>query len=188
VRLGAPPPAGTVLGPNVSIVPGPGVTFTIANPAQTVSMQNAWETVLDQLSQSRMWGATIVGTAGAGNKAIAELNNPAASGKTLWVYALDFFVPAAMAINLLLDGTTLTPVGTGFNLTVAGAGGVAKVGGGNQLAPTGSLIYTAPTLAINTDYAIPLQWLLAIPQGHNMQLQGQTVNQAFTCNVRWSEL
>ena len=175
-------------GATVTVTPVGGANFSILNPVTSLSMQNAFETVLAQLSVSRMWGATIVGTAAAANKAIAELKNPAASGKTLWVYSLDFFVPAAMAVNLLLDGTTLTPVGTGFNLTAGGAAGVALVGGGNQLAPTGSLIYTSPSLAINADYAVPLQWLLAIPQGHNIQLQGQTVNQAFTCNVRWSEL
>ena len=172
----------------VTIQPAGGVNFSILNPGLSLSMLNASETPLIQLSQSRMWGATIVGTAAAANKAIAELKNPAASGKTLWVYSLDFFVPTAMAVNLLLDGTTLTPVGTGFNLTLGGAAGVALVGGGNQLAPTGSLVYTSPSLAINVDYAIPQPWLLAIPQGHNIQLQGQTVNQAFTCNVRWSEL
>lgn len=172
----------------VTINPVGGSNFSILNPQSSLSMNNATETALVQLNVSRMWGATIVGTAAAGNKAIAELKNPAASGKTLFVYSLDFFVPVAMAVNLLLDGTTLTPVGTGLNLTLGGAAGVALVGGGNQLAPTGSLVYTSPSLTANADYAIPLQWLLAIPQGHNIQLQGQTVNQAFTCNVRWSEL
>ena len=172
----------------LSVQPVAGSNFAILKPNQSLSANDAFETALAELFAANGYGASIVGTAGAANKAIAELNNPAASGKVLYVYSLDFFVPVAMAINALLDGTTLTPVGTGFNLKVGGAAGVAKVGGGNQLAPTGSLFYTSPTLAVNADYAIPLPWLVAIPAGHNLQLQGQTVNQAFTCNVRWYEL
>ena len=181
--------AATTLGNTVvTITPGAGANFSVTNLITGVSTQFATESFLLELFGANAYAASIVGTAGAANKAIAELNNPAASGKVLYVYSLDFFVPVAMAINALLDGTTLTPVGTGFNLKVGGAGGVAKVGGGNQLAPTGSLFYTSPTLAVNADYAIPLPWLVAIPAGHNLQLQGQTVNQAFTCNVRWYEL
>lgn len=184
MRFGA-----TTLGNNtITINPVGGSNFSISTPVTTLTSQNALETYLSLLFAADVYGASIVGTAGAANKAIAELNNPAASGKVLYVYSLDFFVPAAMAVNALIDGTTLVPVGTGFNLKAGGAGGVAKVGGGNQLAPTGSLFYTSPALAINVDYAIPLPWLVAIPAGHNLQLQGQTVNQAFTCNVRWYEL
>lgn len=174
--------------PTLTVQPLGGTNWNPTNAATGVSMQFAFETIINQLNSSHIYGASIVGTAAAANKAVAELNNPAASGKTLWVYVLDFFVPVAMAVNLFEDGTTLTPVGTGFNLTLGGVGGVAKVGGGNQLATTGSLIYTSPTLAINSTFPIPQPWLVAIPAGHNLQLQGQTVNQAFTCNVRWVEL
>jgi hypothetical protein len=175
-------------GPTSVIQQSSGTNLQLAIPIQTQNSASALETIVSLLASNLVFGATIVGTAAAANKAIAELNNPAASGKVLYVYSLDFFVPVAMAINLLLDGTTLTPVGTGPNLRLGGPAGVAKVGGGNQLAPTGSLIYTSPALAVNADYAIPQPWLVAIPAGHNIQLQGQTVNQAFTCNVRWYEL
>lgn len=180
--LGTPLPS-----PIVSISPTAGATFAPFNPGQASDSTFAYETIVGCLKAAFVYGASIVGTAAAANKAIAELNNPAASGKVLYVYALDFFVPVAMAINLLLDGTTLAPAGTGSNLKLGGAAGVAKVGGGNQLAPSGSLVYTSPSLAVNADYAIPLQYLVAIPAGHNIQLQGQTVNQAFTANVRWYE-
>jgi hypothetical protein len=143
---------------------------------------------IGSLQARALFGATIVGTAAAGNKAIAELNNPAASGKVVYVYWLDMFVPVAMAINLLIDGTTITPATAGINLAAGGAAGVAKTGGSNQLAPTGTLIYTSPALAVNSQFQLPQPWQLLLPAGHNLQLQGQTVNQAFTCNVRWLEL
>lgn len=188
MRFAGVPAAGATGSVAINVQPAGGAFFTIDTPAFSGQSAQALESILATLGQAHVYGASIVGTAGAGNKAIAELNNPAASGRSLFVYSLDFFVPVAMAINCLLDGTTLTPVGTGFNLLVGGASGVAKVGGGNQLTPTGSLFYTSPALAINADYPVPLPWLCQIPAGHNLQLQGQTVNQAFTCNVRWMEL
>jgi hypothetical protein len=172
----------------VTIVQLGGSNFAVLNASSSLSVNAAAETILNTMNIPRVFGASIVGTAGAGNKAIAELNNPAASGRNLWVYSLDFFVPVTMAVNLFLAGTSLAPAGTGFNLQSGGAAGVAKVGGGNQLTPTGSLIYTSPTLTANVDYTIPLQWLCSIVPGSNLQLQGQTVNQAFTCNVRWVEI
>ena len=172
---------------SVTVNPVGGSNFNVTNINSGASFGFASESAALGLQSAHEYGASIVGTAAAGNKAIAELNNPAASGKTLYVYSLDMFVPVAMAVNLFLDGTTLNPVGTGPNLNIGGAAGVAKVGGGNQLAPTGTLVYTSPSLTANVDYLIPQPWIVAIPQGHNIQLIGQVVNQAFTCNVRWLE-
>lgn len=188
MRLGGTPgPAATTGGP-VTVVQQAGTRFTLQTPPNTNNASVALESALSLLQTGQVFAASIVGTAGAGNKAIAELNNPAASGIHLYVYTVDLFVPVAMAINLLLDGTTLTPVGTGFNMQVGAAVSAAKVGGGNQLVPTGSLVYTSPALAVNADYQIPQPWLAHIPPGHNLQMQGQTVNQAFTANLRWLEL
>ena len=173
--------------PVLTIVPQAGATFSIFTIGQGAQTNAALESILTTVAANVVYGASIVGTAAAANKAIAELLNPAASGKVLYVYSLDVFVPVAMAIQVLLNGTSLAPVGTGVNLTAGSAAGVAKVGGGNQLAPTGSLFYTAPSLTANADYIIPQPWLCKIPAGNNLQLQGQTVNQAFTCNVRWFE-
>ncbi len=172
----------------VTVTPSAGANWSILTPAQSLNMANALETFLAETSSAKTFGASIVGTAGAGNKAIAELQNPAASGKNLWVYVADLFVPVAMAVNLFLAGTTLNPAGTGFNLNIGGAVSTGKVGGGNQLAPTGNLIYTSPALVANTIFALPQPWVVQLPQGTNMQFQGQTVNQAFTCNLRWVEI
>lgn len=186
-QIGSAPNA-PASGSGLAVVSAAGATFTLSVPGRNNNSQFALETWLAMLAESHTYGASIVGTAGAGNKAIAELNNPAASGANVYLYALDFFVPVAMAINIFVDGTTLTPVGTGANLFPGGAAGIAKVGGGNQLAPTGSLFYTSPSLTANTIYTMFLPYVCAVAQGHNIQLQGQTVNQAFTANVRWYEL
>lgn len=171
----------------VTVTPQGGSNFNVTNITSGASIQFASESVILALANAHVYGASIVGTAAAANKAVAELKNPAASGKSIFVYSMDVFVPVAMAVNLFLAGTTLTPAGTGFNLQVGGANGVALVGGGNQLAPTGSLVYTSPSLTANASFSIPLPWLVDLPQNTNIQLQGQTVNQAFTCNVRWIE-
>lgn len=170
------------------MTPAVGGNFSIATPGKTFSTADALETILQMLQSAKAYGATIVGTAGAGNKAIAEIRNPAASGRNAYIYALDFFTAVAMQINLFLDGTTITPAGVPLNLQVGGAAGVCLVGGSNQLAPTGSLLYTSPSIAANTTFQLPQPWILEIPAGHNIQLQGQTVNQAFTANVRFYEL
>lgn len=161
---------------------------TLNNASVLNSATSALNDVLATLGQGRIFGAVVTGTAAAANKAIAELNNPNASGKVVYVYSIDVFVPTAMAIAVVIGGTTIAPATASIPLRAGGAAGVALVGGSNQLAPTGSQFYLTPSLAVNTDYAIPHDWIIGLPANTNMQLQGQTVNQSFTCNLRWIEL
>jgi len=146
--------------------------------------------ILNALGRGQVYGGTIAGTAGAGNKAIAEINNPNASGKTLFVYELEIWVPTAMLVQLVFDGTTLAPAGVPVNLLVGNAtASIAKIGGGNQLTPTGTLVKNLPSLVANTAYTFPEGWIFAIPPNHNVQFVGQTVNQAMTVNfshVEWA--
>lgn len=181
--IGGPTPGGVI-----SVAPGSNSAFNVQFAIPGNNASYATETILAGLGGGILIGATITGTAAAANKAIAELNNPNASGVVLYVYAIDLFVPTAMSVNLLIDGTTLAPVGTGINMKAGAGVGAAKVGGGNQLAPTGSLFYSSPSVTANTQYILPYPWICALPSNHNLQLQGQTVNQAFTCNIRWLQL
>jgi len=174
--------------PVVPVVPGSGADFQITTAGFANNGARAAEAFLSSLNAAHAYGAVISGTAVAAQKAIAELNNPNASGKIVYVYMIDVFVPAAMAIAVLLNGTTLSPATASIPLQAGGAAGVALVGGGAQAAPTGSQFYLTPSLAINADYAIPQPWIIKLPPNSNLQLQGQTVNQAFTCNLRWIEL
>lgn len=149
---------------------------------------HAQEWLLAMLAAGRCFGAFFSGTAAAANKAVAELNNPNASGKSLYVYALDTFVPVAQSNQIVLDGTTVAPATVPNNLLVGGAASIAKVGGSNQNAPTGSLIYATPALTANAIYTIPLPYFVVIPPNHNLQVIGQTVNQVLNVNARWVEL
>jgi len=187
MRLTGSAPSTPAAGGGATVSLAAGSVVAIQTTRQTGTGSNALETFATELSALLCYAAVITGTAAAGNKAIAELNNPAASGRRAYIYSVDIFVPVAMQIQIVLDGTTITPATAPINLTGGGGAAVVLVGGSNQLAPTGSLIYTTPTLTANVDYQIPQPWLCALSQAHNMQLIGQTVNQSFTCNVRWIE-
>lgn len=164
-----------------------GGSITFATVATTLSATTALETILNQLASGTVFGASVSGTAAAGNKAIAELNNPNASGKVLYVYAIDLFTPVAMNINLVLGGTTLGAGAAAVNMSVGGATSAGRVVAGNQLAPTGNTVWGSPSLTANTMLQIPLPWIMRLPANTVSQVIGQTVNQAFTANFRWFE-
>src|SRR5260370_31764420 len=65
--------------------------------------------ILAGIGRKRMFSAFVAGTAAAANLSVAELRNPAASGKTLYLLFGDAFVATAMGINVSVDGTTLAP-------------------------------------------------------------------------------
>lgn len=150
--------------------------------------QSAIDEILAGLGRARMYGATITGTAGVGNLAIAEVKNPVASGKTLYFLLGDLWVATAMSVVAVFDGTSIAPAGVPTPMYDGGAASVATVGGSNQLAPTGSAWLSTPSLAINTPYLLPGWFWGALPPNKNLQFQGKTVNQAFTVNLRWVEL
>lgn len=171
----------------VIVGPQPGANFPVANVATAVSGQSAAETIVNQLATGKVFGASVSGTAAAGNKAIAELNNPNASGVAVYVYAIDLFTPVAMQITLVLGGTTLGAGAAAVNMNVGGATSAARVVAGNQLAPTGNTVWTSPSLTANTMLQIPIPWIARLPANTVLQVIGQTVNQAFTANFRWFE-
>lgn len=188
MRLGAVPINGPTGTANVAVAAGIGAKFPISTIGGSLNSQQTGSDILSAIGAAIGFAGSATGTAAAGNKAIVELNNPNASGVVIFVYSIDLFVPVAMAVNLLVAGTTITPATAGVNLKVGSAVGKGLTGGSNQLAPTGTLISTSPSLAANTPYVIPHDWLLALPANSNIQLQGQVVNQAFTANFRWVEL
>lgn len=152
------------------------------------SAPQALDEILGALGRGRTFAATITGTAGVGNKAIAQIKNPAATGKTLYFLLGDLWVATAMSVSVVFDGTdnagATAPIamfdGTGVS--------VATVGGSNAAAVVGTAFITTPSLAANTAYLLPSWFWAALPPGKNMQFQGGTANQAFTVNVRWIEL
>lgn len=152
------------------------------------SAPQALDEILGALGRARTFAASITGTAGVGNKAIAQIKNPAASGKTLYFLLGDLWVATAMSVVAVFDGTdnggSVAPIamfdGTGTS--------VATVGGSNAAAVVGTAFLTTPSLPINTAYLLPSWFWAALPPNKNMQFQGGTANQAFTVNVRWIEL
>ena len=185
----SPPGSILIAGQPIAVNTQSGNIFPIVSAAVAENGGSAApESALAAVGSKEMWGATVAGAAAAGAKAVAELLNPAASGKVLYVYALDLWVATAMSVSLALDGTSLAPVAAGVALYAGGAAGVAKVGGGSQAAPTGAVFYASASLAANTPLALAQPWICAIPAGHNLQLQGATADQAFTVNLRWIEL
>lgn len=148
----------------------------------------AIDEILAGIGRARMFGCTITGTAAAANAAIAEVKNPNASGKTLYFLLGDLWVATAMSVNVVFDGTTTNPAGVPSPMFAGTGASVATFGGTNQNAPTGTSFLKSPSLAVNTAYPLPGWWWAALPPNHNLQLQGGTVNQAFTANLRWIEL
>lgn len=165
-----------------SIVSASGAALSLDSAAA------ASDEILAGLGNKRMFGAAIIGTAAASNAAIAEIKNPAASGKTLYFLLGDLWVAAAMSISVVFDATTITPAGTPSPMYAGGTASVATVGGGNQLTPAGTKWLTTPVLPINLQYQLPPWFWAALPPNHTMQFQGGVVNQAFTVNPRWIEL
>jgi hypothetical protein len=150
--------------------------------------QAALDEILAGLGRARMYAATIVGTAGVGNKAIAQAKNPAASGKSAYFLLGDLWVATAMTIAAVFDGTDNGGATASIPMYDGGAAGVVVVGGSNAAAVTGTAFLTTPSLPINTAYLLPGWFWAALPPGKNLQFQGGTVNQAFTVNLRWIEL
>lgn len=150
--------------------------------------QAAIDDILAGLGRARMFAVTINGTAAAANAAIAEVKNPAASGKTLYFLLGDLWVATAMSVNVVFDGTSIAPAGVPSTMFAGTGSSVATFGGGNQLGPTGTSFIKTPSLPVNTAYVLPGWFWAALPSNHNLQLQGATVNQAFTANLRWIEL
>jgi hypothetical protein len=148
----------------------------------------ALDEILASLGRKRMYAATVVGTAGAGNKAIAQFKNPAASGKTAYFLFGDLWVAAAMAVAAVFDGTDNGGATASIPMYDGGPAGVVVVGGSNAAAVTGTSFLGTPSLPVNTDYLLPGWIWAALPPGKNLQFQGGTVNQAFTVNLRWIEL
>lgn len=148
----------------------------------------AIDEILAGLGRQRMYAASIVGTAGVGNFAIAQVTNPNGSGKTLYFLLGDLFVATSMAVAAVFDGTTIATIQVPVPMFDAGPASVAAVGGGNQAAATGTHFINSPALAINTPYLLPSWFWCALPPNHNLQLQGQVANAAFTVNLRWIEL
>lgn len=144
--------------------------------------------ILAGLGRSRMYAATVVGTAGVGNKAIAQFKNPAASGKTAYFLLGDLWVATAMTIAAVFDGTDNAGATASIPMFDGGAAGVVVVGGSNAAAVTGTPFLGTPSLPINTAYLLPGWFWAALPPGKNLQFQGGTANQAFTVNARWIEL
>lgn len=145
--------------------------------------------ILSAMGRGQVFGGTIAGTAGAANKAVCEINNPNGTNTILYIYELEIWVPTTMAVQIVQNGTTLTPVGVPSQLLTAnGNVSIAKMGGGNQLAPTGTVIKNLPALAANTVFTFPQPWILALQQNTNVQIVGQVVNQAMTVNfthIEW---
>jgi hypothetical protein len=155
----------------------------VASGARQQSSAFASSDILAALGAGQVYGGTIAGTAAAANKAVCEINNPNGSNRALFIYELEIFAPTGMAVQLVLNGTTLAPAGVPPNLC-SGSGNVtvARTGGGNQLATTGTVIKNLPTLAANTVYTFPQPWILELFPNNNLQIIGQTVNQALTVN------
>jgi len=150
--------------------------------------QAALDEILAGLGRQRFYACTATGTAAAANAGIVEVKNPAASGKVLYFFMGDLWVATAMKVTVVFDGTTTNPAGVPSPMYDGGGASVATFGGTNQNAPTGAAWITSPSLAINTPYLLPAWFWAALPAGKNLQLQGGTVNQAFTANLRWVEL
>lgn len=146
------------------------------------------DNLLCSLGLKVQYRAPITGTAGAGNQAIAELKNPAASGKTLFGFGGDIVLIGTMGVSIVFDGTSLNPVGVPVPMYDAGPASVAAVGGGNQLAPTGTVFLTRVTTGASAIYLLPAGFWFALPPGKNLQIQALLVATAFTCNLAWLEL
>lgn len=144
--------------------------------------------ILSALGRGQVFGGTIAGTAAAGNKAVCEINCPNGTNGAIFIYDMEIWVPTAMAVQLVINGTTLAPAGVPINMLLGnGATSFAKMGGGNQLTPTGTVIKNLPSLVANTVFTFPQPWILALWQNTNVQIVGQTVNQALTVNFKQIE-
>jgi len=124
--------------------------------------------ILAGLGRKRVYAATVTGTAGAGNKAIAQFKNPAASGKTAYFLLGDLWVAAAMSVSAVFDGTDNAGATASIPMYDGGGAGVVVVGGSNAAAVAGTAFLTTPSLPVNTAYLLPGWFWAALPPGKNL--------------------
>ena len=163
--------------------------FQVQSGSAANSSAFASSDILSAMGRGQVFGGTIAGTAAASNKAVCEINNPNGTSTLLFIYELEIWVPTTMAVQIVINGTTLTPAGVPLNLFPGYPNAsIAKIGGGNQLTPTGTVIKNLPALVANTVFTFPQPWILALGQNSNLQFVGQVVNQAMTVNfthIEW---
>lgn len=163
--------------------------FQVQTGSAASSSAFASSDILSAMGRGQVFGGTIAGTAAASNKAVCEINNPNGTNTTLFIYELEIWVPTTMAVQIVINGTTLNPAGVPSQMLIGnGNVSIAKMGGGNQLAPTGTVIKNLPALVANTVFTFTQPWILAISQNSNVQFVGQVVNQAMTVNfthIEW---
>lgn len=134
-------------------------------------------------------GYAFYATSGAvaAARSIIELKNPTGTGKTCYVYRVNWGTSSLQPMVLAIDGTTITPASTPIPLLAGGAASIALFGTGSAASPGGSQI--DGTQNINNAYLSFLpNTVIAIPPNHLIQLSGNTNNIAIGGGFWWIEL
>lgn len=144
--------------------------------------------ILAGLGRMRGYGGFLTAAAVAAQSSMAQFRNPSGSGKVAYFLLGDLWVATAMSVNVAVDTSDLGAGSAATPLFTGGPAGAVTIKTGAAAAPGGTTFIQTPSLAINTAYLLPSWFWYALPGNHNLTLWGGTVNQAFTCNIRWIEL
>jgi hypothetical protein len=164
------------------------VTGNALGALQFDSAFTAFDEMLAAIAHQRCFAAFVAATMNAANISICELQNPAASGKNLYLFLGDIWCGVAQQMKLTFGGTSLAPAGVPISMFDGSGVSIAKVGGGNQLAPTGTAFIMTPSVPANTSYLLPPWFWCAIPPGGQLQVQASAVNVVINAHFRWIEL
>ncbi|MDI1303033.1 MAG: hypothetical protein PSX71_14100 [bacterium] len=135
---------------------------------------------LSDASAGALYTKTVtVAAGGAGNYSAHQIVNPAGSGKTVVIYAMQ--CNTAGAVQLTADAALLgTDNGVFKNTTISAAGSTARIYSDNTSAVlSASDFFITATTAGNPGTAVGAS-IFVLPAGHNLKLTNQTANAAFT--------
>lgn len=157
----------------------PGLGKKAPADSQATTSSYGTQQLSDASAQALYTKTVTVAAGGAGKYSAHQIVNPAGSGKTVLIYAMQ--CNTAGTVQLTADSALLGTDGGVFKSTTIGAGGsAARIYSDNTAAALPSSdFFTTPCTAANPGTAVGAS-IFSLPPGHNLQLTNQTANTAFT--------
>ncbi len=148
----------------------------------------ATERWLDEVRRGRAYARAVSLGASVGNLNIAQLLNPAGSGRTLLARFLIGSTGAADQINLAIHNAALaTLAGAGIALNSIAGVSVAEVRSVQQATNVGTVFHRAYRPANDSAIQIP-DWVIELGNGEGVVMQSVTNNVDFVATFYWAEV
>lgn len=144
---------------------------------------------LSQVRLGRAFGGTTLVTGGASQYPETQILNPANSGVTVIVFAIQTNGDTTQSLHIATHNTALGTLGAGgTNLLSGGAAPAAELRTGT---PT-SLDGTRFALWLNNSTSglmqTPLRWIMELPAGKGLVVAGIVVGTTLAVSYQWVEL